>query len=135
MQTTASRPRACYRTVSGGSTPVCLRSQLLQVRPYNPARLALTPDDRHGVPESHEAFSDRIHIANAGLVVVAAFLPQLFEQLDALEDAPDGRPRVRTGSVSRLAHLLQFDVLIDRVPWTMTPVAHSWMPDRLFAEW
>jgi hypothetical protein len=49
-----------------------------------------------------------IHIVNAGLVIVGAFLPQLFARLEVLEDAPTGGTRVRPDAVSRVVHLLQY---------------------------
>ena len=49
-----------------------------------------------------------LHIANAGLVIVGAFLPQLFARLEVLEDAPTGGTRVRPDAVSRVVHLLQY---------------------------
>ena len=58
--------------------------------------------------EEPEEAGEPIHIANAGLVIVAAFLPQLFERLDALEQTEGGKRIVRPDAVSRLVHLLQY---------------------------
>jgi hypothetical protein len=55
-----------------------------------------------------EAGGDPIHISNAGLVIVGAFLPQLFARLDVLEAAPAGGSRVRVDAISRTVHLLQY---------------------------
>ena len=55
-----------------------------------------------------ETEGEPIHIANAGLVLVAAFLPHLFTTLDVLEEAPTGGKRVRANAVSRMVHLLQY---------------------------
>jgi len=55
-----------------------------------------------------EADGEPIHIANAGLVIVGAFLPHLFTTLDMLEEAPTGKTRVRAEAVSRTVHLLQY---------------------------
>jgi hypothetical protein len=58
--------------------------------------------------EQTEVEGEPIHIANAGLVLVAAFLPHLFATLDVLEEAPAGGKRVRADAVSRMVHLLQY---------------------------
>ena len=55
-----------------------------------------------------EADGEPIHIANAGLVIVGAFLPHLFTTLDVLEQAPTGKTRVRAEAVSRTVHMLQY---------------------------
>ena len=54
------------------------------------------------------AGGDPIHLTNAGLVIVGAFLPQLFARLEVLEVAPTGGNRVRPDAVSRVVHLLQY---------------------------
>ena len=49
----------------------------------------------------------RIHVANAGLVLAAPFLPQLFERLGLLGEQGLTGPR-RQEALSRGAHLLQY---------------------------
>jgi hypothetical protein len=173
-----------------------------------------------------EAAGEPIHIGNAGLVIVAAFLPTLFERLEVLEQRTGEKRRVRPDAVSRAVHLLQYlvdgrtdapeptlclnkvlcgvpfaapidremeitlrerelcdsllaaiienwtiikntsieglretflqrqgrlerapdswrlrvqrktlDVLLDYIPWTVSTIAHSWMPEPLYVTW
>jgi hypothetical protein len=73
-------------------------------------------DERARPPRGRMAFSmnedragsDPIYIANAGLVIVAGFLPQLFERLDVLDESEPGKRRVRPDALSRVVHLLQY---------------------------
>jgi hypothetical protein len=176
--------------------------------------------------EQAEVAGEPIHIANAGLVIVGAFLPQLFERLDVVEATAESGRRVRPDAVSRTVHLLQYlvdgrtnapepllclnkilcgvplavpvereiemtererelcdtllaavianwsmisntsvaglretflqregrldhpsngwrlrvqrktlDVLLDYIPWTISTIGHSWMPEPLFVTW
>ncbi len=73
-------------------------------------------DERARPPRGRMAFSmnedragsDPIYIANAGLVIVAGFLPQLFERLDVLDESEPGKRRVRPDALSRVVHMLQY---------------------------
>lgn len=60
-------------------------------------------------PENPEAPASAIHIANAGLVLVSAFLPRLFQSLDYVVPAEGGELRWSDGECQgRAVHLLQW---------------------------
>ncbi len=60
------------------------------------------------IDDQPEPGGEPIHVANAGLVIVGAYLPQLFERLDVLEAVQEAKRRVRPDAVSRTVHLLQY---------------------------
>jgi hypothetical protein len=60
-------------------------------------------------PENPDAPASMIHIANAGLVLVSAFLPRLFQSLDYVVPVEGGELRWSDGECQgRAVHLLQW---------------------------
>ncbi len=73
-----------------------------------------------GQDDGAASASQPIYVANAGLVLVGAFLPQFFQALDLLGRDDEGRVRMRDAeALSRAVHLLQ--CLVDGT--TATPEA------------
>jgi hypothetical protein len=70
-------------------------------QPARPRRDARRADEAPG--------ADALYVANAGLVLVGAYLPRFFDMLGLLAPDDDGRRRLRdTEALTRAVHLLQF---------------------------
>jgi len=110
------RDRAALLGRGRGDTPAPPAPSAIDVRRPSPPHFDDSPA-RAGRPRSRTAFSmtdeeeeiggEPIYIANAGLILTHPFLPQLFQSLDMLERAEDGRRRLIADQVSRAVHLLQ----------------------------
>lgn len=75
-----------------------------RARERAPARKAEAPK-----PRQPAADPGAIHVANAGLVLVSAYLPRLFQQLDFLAPDPSGRMEWKSPALrDRAVHLLQW---------------------------
>lgn len=60
-------------------------------------------------PASTTPPPEPVYIGNAGLVLLAPFLPRFFQQLDLLTPGEDGKPGLHgLATVSRAVHLLQY---------------------------
>ncbi|MDE1150354.1 MAG: contractile injection system tape measure protein [Azospirillaceae bacterium] len=69
----------------------------------NRGKTRFGPDEEETMPTG-----ESLYAGNAGLVLVAPFLPHFFKGLDVLSDGPDGKPRIQgLEAASRAVHLLQ----------------------------
>lgn len=80
-----------------------------------PKQASQSIDNRLG-----ESFEDGIYIDNAGLILVAVFLPHLFSSLDMLSTTKDGKKALKDSeTINRAVHLLQY--LVDDSTSTAEP--------------